>query len=125
MNMTDAQLFSHLLAMLGTAAMQAMGKIVHPLTGKSEVDIEQARFSIDMLEMLDRKTRGNREDRENAALANLLTNLRLNFVETAAEKKPAADPTTDAPAPAAEENPAAEKKDAAPDGAARFHKSYG
>ena len=52
-------LFVNLILIFKNAAIQQMGKIINPLTGKVEKNLEQARFSIDMIEMLKDKTRGN------------------------------------------------------------------
>lgn len=64
--------------------MVSLGKIQNPMTGELSRDLEQARFSIDLLAMLEEKTKGNLSDREARLLAQVLTNLRLNFVEESA-----------------------------------------
>lgn len=104
----DNPMFLQLIMMLSTSAMQQLGKIVHPMTGKSAVDLEGARFSIDLLEMLEDKTRGRLSAGEARTLSEILTQLRLNFVETSkteASRKPKAE----APAPAKAPPPQAEK----------------
>ena len=58
----DDALFVNLVLIFQGAAMQQMGKIANPLTGKVERNLEQARFSIDTLAMLREKTRGNLSD---------------------------------------------------------------
>ena len=59
-----------------------------PQTGKKERDLEHARVTfIDQLEMLEAKTRGNLDKREEGLLKQSLTGLRLAFVE--AVSKPA------------------------------------
>ena len=52
-----------------------------------------------MLAMLERKTRGNLADGESNLLANALTQLRLNYVESASDK-PAEEPAEAAVEPA-------------------------
>ncbi len=49
-------LFMQLVLMFQTAAMQQMGKVINPLTQKIEKDLSQAKFSIDMLGMIEEKT---------------------------------------------------------------------
>ncbi|MFH1714759.1 MAG: DUF1844 domain-containing protein [Elusimicrobiota bacterium] len=52
-------LLVNLVFSLGQAALMQMGKISNPVTGKTERNLNQAKVSIDMLEMLREKTIGN------------------------------------------------------------------
>ena len=45
--------------MFETLALQQLGKLVSPITGKVERDLRQARITIDMLVMIREKTAGN------------------------------------------------------------------
>lgn len=123
----DLGTFPQLVMMLATSAMQQLGKLVHPGTGRTEVDLDGAQFSIDVLEMLAVKTKGNLDGPETRLLNETLTALRLNYVETAQAEaaKPSAPPAA-TPPPAAETPP---NTDAPPKGdeddRRRFHKSYG
>jgi len=83
----DETLFVQLVAMFQYAAMQQMGKLPSPVTGKIERDLEQARVSIDMIEMLHNRTQANRSDRESEFLDKVLFELRMNFVDES--KRPA------------------------------------
>lgn len=74
-------LFTQLIIMLHGAAMQQMGKIKNPLTDKIERDLTQAQFSIDMLDMVKDKMRGNLSSEEERFLQSLLQELKLNFVD--------------------------------------------
>jgi hypothetical protein len=86
---TDA-LFVNLVLLFKNAALQQMGKIMNPITGKIEKSMEQASFSIDMLEMLKGKTRGNLSEDLDKLLDSTLLELRMNYVEeTEAEAKQA------------------------------------
>ena len=58
----------------------ALGKIAHPMTGKTEKNLEQASFVIDLLAVLQEKTKGNLTDSEARLLDNALRDLRLNYV---------------------------------------------
>jgi hypothetical protein len=85
-------LLINLVLMFQSAAMQQMGKITNPITGKIEKNLDQARFSIDMIDMLKAKTRGNISADIEKLLDSALTNLRLNYVdetEKAAKEKDA------------------------------------
>ncbi|MEI6633581.1 MAG: DUF1844 domain-containing protein [Chlamydiota bacterium] len=76
----EARFLSLVLSLHGSAWM-AMGKVANPMTGKVEKDIEAARGSIDLLETLRVKTRGNLTREEEKILANALGVLQLNFVD--------------------------------------------
>ncbi|MDD5645503.1 MAG: DUF1844 domain-containing protein [bacterium] len=81
--------FIGLVSMLGNSAMQAMGKVANPFNGKIEKNMETAKVSIDLLEILEEKTKGNLTQNEQKTLELLLTNLRLNYADEI--KKPAAE----------------------------------
>lgn len=101
-------LFTHLIMSLASSAMQHMGKLVSPVTGKSEVNLEAAQSTVDVIEMLQAKTRGNLDGEESRFLTQTLTALRLNYVETAsAPQKPAEPAKASEPAKTAEPEGAA------------------
>ena len=50
------------------------------MTGKTEKNLEQASFVIDLLAVLQEKTKGNVTDTEARLLDNVLRDLRLNYV---------------------------------------------
>ncbi len=74
-------LFVHLVTMFQVAAMQQMGKVQNPLTQKIERDLEQAKFSIDMLGMLKERTKGNLSNTEEQFLGKALFELQMNYVD--------------------------------------------
>jgi hypothetical protein len=78
---SNEALFMGLVINLHATAMIALGKITSPLTQKIERNLEQARFTIDMLGMLEAKTAGNRTEEETRTLRTILTELRLNYVD--------------------------------------------
>ena len=61
--------------------MQAMGKIKHPMTGKTEKNMEQAKHAIDMIEMLKERTTGNLNEELSRALDTFLSEMKLNYVD--------------------------------------------
>ncbi len=73
--------FVQLVMMFQTAAMQQMGKLQNPITKKVERDLDQARFSIDMLEMIQNKTKNNLSENEKKFLEHTLFELRMNYVD--------------------------------------------
>jgi hypothetical protein len=88
-------LFTQLVLMFHGAAMQQMGKVKNPLTDKVERDLGQAQLSIDMLEMIRTKMKGNLTAEEERLIDTLLRELRLNYVDEVSkdrqkpEEKPA------------------------------------
>lgn len=67
---------------LGTSALYHMGLVEDPTSGEpGELNLTLARQTIDTLEMLEQKTRGNLEPDEAQLLENLLYELRMRFVE--------------------------------------------
>ena len=81
-------MFASLVMQQTNMASIFLGLAPHPQTGKMERDLEHAKYFIDQLEMLEAKTRGNLDKREEGLLKQSLTSLRLAFVE--AVSKPAA-----------------------------------
>jgi hypothetical protein len=73
--------FVQLVYTFQAAAMQQMGKIVNPITNQVEKNMEQAKHSIDMLAMLEKKTNGNLTEREAKILEKTLFELRMNYVD--------------------------------------------
>lgn len=80
----EEQFFTQLLSIFYSSAMVALGKLKNPSTDKIERDLDQAKNSIEMLEMIKLKTTGNLSAQQSKMLESILTDLRLNFVD---EKK--------------------------------------
>jgi len=76
----DDQLFMQLILTFQSAAWQALGKIKNPITDKIERNLDQARFSIDILDMLHRKTEGNLADPLKTILQKSVSELQMNYV---------------------------------------------
>ncbi len=81
--------FFQLIFSLQTAAMQQMGKIVSPVTGKIEKDINMTQTTIDILAMLETKTKGNLTKEESSFITRSLYELRMNFVDESKKTEPA------------------------------------
>jgi hypothetical protein len=74
--------FASFAVSLGTSALYHLGLLADPETGKpGERNLDLARQTIDVIEMLQRKTRGNLDQEEQDLLQRLLTDLRMRFVE--------------------------------------------
>ena len=79
--------FIQWVLMFQAAAVQQMGKIQNPITKKVERDLNQAKFSIDMLEMIQQKTEGNLSQNEKTYLDHVLFELRMNYVDEVNKEK--------------------------------------
>ncbi len=73
--------FAFFLSTLALQAYAAMGEVEDPATGKREANLAQAKYLIDLLGILEEKTRGNRTEEESALLSQILYETRLRYVE--------------------------------------------
>lgn len=98
----NAEMFQGLVISLAAAVMQHLGKTLNPATNQIEKNLTAAQATIDMLDMLAAKTKGNLSDAEAKLLKSVLAELQLNYVETMSEKpvETAADPQAGTPPPA-------------------------
>lgn len=78
---TADPLFYQIVISLHAGAMQQLGKVASPITGKVERNLEQAKSTVDLLEMLKRKTEGNLVEDENKLIDHVLFELRMNYVD--------------------------------------------
>ena len=75
--------FSTFVVSLSTSALYSMGLAANPETGRVEPpNWEMARQTIDTLELLQEKTRGNLDTEEYKLLESLLYDLHLRFIES-------------------------------------------
>lgn len=72
--------FKFFLTTLGMQAWIALGVLPNPMTEKTEENLNQAKYIIDCLELLETKTKGNLDKEEEELFENLLYELRLGFV---------------------------------------------
>lgn len=73
--------FVTLLLSLAASAQSALGISPHPRNGKIEVRLPEAKYSIDLLAVLQEKTKGNLNAEEEKFLEALLYDLRLRYVQ--------------------------------------------
>lgn len=71
----------YLVGTFQSSAWIALGKIKNPMTEKSRVNIEQASFYIDLLDMMQEKMKGNLTDYEEQMLINTVSELKLNLID--------------------------------------------
>jgi uncharacterized protein DUF1844 len=80
--------FSGFVLSLATTAALHFGDLADPQTGHpNEPDIEAAGRIIELLEMLQKKTKGNLIPEETKLLDDLLYELRMRFVQAQGEQK--------------------------------------
>ncbi len=87
----QTQMFVSLIYSMHTAGMFQLGKMASPISGKVERDINQARYTIDLLDMLYTKTKGNLSSEEESLLKRFLSELRMNYLDEL--NKPATEPS--------------------------------
>lgn len=82
--------FANFIMSIASNAASSLGMMEHPVTHKREVDLESAKHWIDILGMLQRKTRGNLAPQEEKILESLLADLRMQYVSLTSSVSPKA-----------------------------------
>ncbi len=95
------QVLMGLVWSLQASAMQQMGKIQNPVTGEMEKNLEGARSSIDVLEMLKVKCRTDTPEEILRMLDSAVMDLQLNFMDEMKKEEGGADADSGADADAA------------------------
>ena len=73
--------FASLVMMLASACWQQIGKIPNPLSGKVEKELTHAQVTIELLTMIQTKTKGNLSQEEERLLSNTISDLQLNYAD--------------------------------------------
>lgn len=82
-------MFASMVIQNANMALIFLGQAPNPQTGETVQDLENAKYFIDQLEMIEARTKGNLNKQEEAILKQSLTNLRLTFVEAVEHPRPA------------------------------------
>jgi hypothetical protein len=90
-------LFARLVIMLGIEGMVALGVCADPATGRTVIDLPRAETTMEMLEMLGERTRGNLDDEEERLLRDTLEDLRLLYMKERRSRGNNASPAADRP----------------------------
>lgn len=118
----DTQLTQRFIEFVMVQAQQAafaLGKIPHPTTGETMINLEAARVFIDHLELIREKTRGNLSQDEETILNKILADLQMTFVEVAGSSdKKSESPKIETPAVEASQ------KEDGDDSKKKFSKTY-
>lgn len=72
-----------LVGMMATQAILYLGGIADPRTGQPILDLDAARHQIELLGVLEEKTKGNLSEEEEKQLSTLLYDLRMRYVQIA------------------------------------------
>jgi len=75
--------FKTIIQMFQVEGMVALGKMLNPATNELTKNLEHARYVIDVLDILQEKTKGNLESDDQRFLDQTLSTLRLNYLEEA------------------------------------------
>jgi hypothetical protein len=79
----DPASFVNFLMSIASNAASTLGMMEHPVTHQREVDLELAKHWIDVLGMLQQKTKGNLTAQEQQILEGFLSDLRMQYVSLA------------------------------------------
>ncbi|MBA4377581.1 MAG: hypothetical protein C0395_02840 [Gemmatimonas sp.] len=99
---------------LQTGALVQLGKLADPQSGQMRRDLEGARLSIDLLDMLKAKTKGNAHPEVAGLLSRAAMDLKLNYMDELKKERQEAAPAADAeaapdPAPDPASDPASDE----------------
>ena len=73
--------FASFVMMLTNNVMVFLGQVPNPMSQQPQVDLDQAKHTIDIIMMLREKTRGNLTDEEERFLQELLPQLQMAYVQ--------------------------------------------
>jgi len=80
-------LFVFVVSFFANWGWQTLGKVPNPATGKEDKNLGMAKQVVDILEMLQEKTKGNLNEQETKVLNTTIAELQLNYVEEAKKEK--------------------------------------
>ena len=78
--------FSTLILSIGSSAAFSLGLTPNPETGKVEKDLNMTKFNIDLLKILQEKTKNNLNTDEEQLLKNIVSDLQFKYVEEKGKK---------------------------------------
>lgn len=71
---------STLLMSIGSTALMSLGHAENPVSKKTEVNLPMAKYNIDLLCVLENKTKGNLNPEEQTLLSHLMDDLKMKYV---------------------------------------------
>lgn len=73
--------FRSLVSFLASQAIMGLGAMADPQSGRVVIDLEGSRFMIDLLDVLEQKTKGHLTEEEAKELRQILAELRSRYVQ--------------------------------------------
>lgn len=73
--------FSTLILSIASSAAMSLGLAPNPATNKTEKNLEMARFNIDLLVVLQEKTKNNLDKEEGDFLESVIRDLQLKYIQ--------------------------------------------
>jgi hypothetical protein len=73
--------FANLILSLSTSALIQLGEIQDPMTQKNEKNLPLAKQTVDLISLLQEKTKGNLTPDEEKLMENVLYDLRMRYVK--------------------------------------------
>lgn len=73
--------FTTFVLSLASSVQVHLGLVPNPATSKAEKNLEMGKQTIDLLGLLEEKTKGNLTEDENRILSHVLHDLRLQYLE--------------------------------------------
>lgn len=81
----QTKIFLNFIDGLAQQALMQMGELENPYTGQAEMDLQGARYTIELLAVILAKTTGNLNETEQKALTGVLNDLKKHFATIAQE----------------------------------------
>ncbi len=73
--------FSTFILSLSTSALVHLGELPDPIANKKEINLQLAKQTISIIEMLKEKTKGNLTEEEDKLLDSVLYDVRLKYIK--------------------------------------------
>jgi hypothetical protein len=73
--------FTNFVLSLSTSALFHFGDFPDPATGSTQKDLSAAKQTIDMLDMINEKTKGNLDEQENNLIRGVMYELKMRYIK--------------------------------------------
>ncbi len=81
--MDDQLTFSTFMLSLSTSVLVSLGELPDPSVNEKKINLPLAKQTIDLIEILIEKTKGNLTEEEERLIGNMLYDLRMKYIESA------------------------------------------
>ena len=81
----QTKIFLNFIDGLAQQTLMQLGELENPYTGQAELDLQGARYTIELLSVISAKTKGNLTETEQKALTGVVQDLRTHFAAIAQE----------------------------------------